>query len=102
MRLRFVLLLFAGIVAVFPAAQQGLRIVTREVFPAGAIETVDYILTDRARTDWRAPSHHASRIVRCDLQRDILLNHGDRTLERVPRSGVVRDPFRFSRREPSR
>ena len=85
MRLRLVGLSFAGLVATLPAAEPGLRIVTRETFPAGLIETVDYILTDRARTDWRAPGHHASRIVRCDLQRDILLNHGDRTYSTVSR-----------------
>jgi hypothetical protein len=79
MRRLLVDLALATFVASLPAAEPGLRIVTRETFPAGVIETVDYILPDRARTDWRRPGHQASRIVRCDLQRDILLNHGHRT-----------------------
>ena len=80
MRLRLVGLSFAGLAATLSAAEPGLRIVTRETFPAGVIETVDYILPDRSRTDWHMTAGHGmSRIVRCDLQRDILLNQSDRT-----------------------
>ena len=80
MRLRLVSLSIAGLAVTLPAAEPGLRIVTRETFPAGVIETADYVLPDRARTDWQmAPGHRSSRIVRCDLQRDILLDHRDRT-----------------------
>jgi hypothetical protein len=100
MRLRFVGLTLAGIVAAVPSAQPGLRIVARETLPAGVIETTHYIQPTRTRVDTRiiparsdtggesrdrgVSDHLSARIVRCDLQKLFLLDYGDRTFRIAP------------------
>ena len=53
MRLRFVGLTLAGIVAAVPSAQPGIRIVARETLRADVIETTHYIQPTRTRVDTR-------------------------------------------------
>ena len=100
MRIRFVGLTLAGIVAAVPSAQPGLRIVARETLPADVIETTHYIQPTCTRVDTRiiparsdaggesldrgVSDHHSARIVRCDLQKQFLLDYGDRTYRTGP------------------
>lgn len=95
MRLQFVGLTLAGIVAAVPSAQPGIRIVARETLRADVIETTHYIQPTRTRVDTRIiparsdaggespdrsfSDHRTARIVRCDLQKQILLDYSDRT-----------------------
>lgn len=60
--------------------QRGLRIVTHETYPVGRHETVQYVLDDRARFEFRhPPDHRSASIMRCDRGQSIVLNYGDRT-----------------------
>lgn len=95
MRFGLVALSLAGIAAAVPSAEPGLKIIAHETFPASIIETKEYIQPDRTRVESRvAPARsdaggerlghdvqgrRAAWIVRCDLQKIILLNYDDRT-----------------------
>ena len=89
MRWSFVWWAFAGLAAAAgPAASQGLKIVTSESFPAGTKETTEYVAADRARVEWRLSSrtpdervqeHRYVHIRRCDLDKLIVLDTGDRS-----------------------
>lgn len=118
MRFRFLGLSLAGLAAVAPpATHQGLKIVTRETFPAGTHEKVEYVADDRARLESRVASRgpdggaqRAESIVvrRCDLDRAFVLRPGDRTFEAHPLewklNGLERFAISLSRRqkEPTR
>jgi hypothetical protein len=100
MRLVWLGLSLAGIVAAVPSADVGLKIVARETDSAYVVETIEYIESERARVESRmvpAPSraagkplaqdvqgHRSARISRCDLQKLILLNYDDRTYMTAP------------------
>jgi hypothetical protein len=86
----------------------GLRIVTHELYPAARHETVQYLLDDRARVEFRHDrDHRAASITRCDRGRLIVLNYGDRTFVSSPlgvRSTAARTVLGWlarARREPS-
>ena len=87
MRLFLLGWVFAGVAATVStdASQLGLRIVTRETFPAGARETTTYISRDRIRVESRVSSpgksepHFYVHIRRCDLNRIFILNPHERT-----------------------
>jgi hypothetical protein len=94
MRFGFVALSLAGIVAAASSAPPGLKIVARETSPAFIIETTEYIQSDRTRVESRVTparyharvepraherDHRSAQIMRCDIQKTILLNYADRT-----------------------
>jgi hypothetical protein len=94
MRLSFLGWSLAGLTAAAtPAPQHGLKIVVRETFPAGMVETTEYMAGDRARTEVRSSSRSSSgtveehgyvQIRRCDLDTLVVLNAKHRTYHSGP------------------
>jgi hypothetical protein len=79
MLLRILWLSLAGVAAAVPAAQPGLKVVTREIWPHGAVDTTAYVQPDRSRTEFTADGHETIRITRCDRAQDVVLDVGSRT-----------------------
>jgi hypothetical protein len=74
-------------------ASEGLKIVVLESFPAGTIETTEYVAADSARVEWRlssgTPDHGRQErgylhIRRCDLNQLIILDPRDRSYQTAP------------------
>jgi hypothetical protein len=92
MRFRLLGLSLAGFAAA-ASAHDGLKIVTRETFPAGSHETTTYAAGDRVRVERRTSSrlaggetqqHEYIQLGRCDLNRTYVLNPADRTYQGAP------------------
>lgn len=94
----------------------GLKIITRETFPAGTMETTVYVASDRVREQSRMFSPYSGdrperreyvHIRRCDLNRMFVLNPAERTYAGrpllIPLSAVERFALSMGRRssEPS-
>jgi hypothetical protein len=80
MLLRFIGLSLAAIAAAAPAAQPGLKIVTRESWPhSGAVETTTYVQLDRSRIESSVQGRKTILITRCDRQQTIVLDAANRT-----------------------
>jgi hypothetical protein len=88
MRLGVAGVALAGIMASAPTAQSGLTIEDRRTFPGGSITTTTYVQDDRSREEWRHergaatagdPGDVVAHIIRCDLQKALVLSYGERS-----------------------
>jgi hypothetical protein len=81
---RLIGLSFAAAAAAVPPSQTGLKIVTLERSPHGDVETIDYVRSDRRRTETRTPGGEFVHITRCDRQLSIGLDMATRTYRADP------------------
>lgn len=84
MLLRFVALLLAGAAVAAPAAQPGLKIVTRESWLHSAAETTTYVQGDRGRVETRVGGRETIQITLCDREQTIVLDAASRSYMSVP------------------
>ena len=84
MLLRFAALSLAGLAAAVPAAQPGLKIVTRERWPYSVAETTAYVQGNRSRVETRVEGHETIRITLCDREQTIVLDVASRRYMSAP------------------
>jgi hypothetical protein len=75
---------FAAAAAAVPLPQTGLKIVTLERSPHRDVETIDYVRSDRRRTETRTPAGEFVQITRCDRQLSIGLDMASHTYRADP------------------
>ena len=83
MLVRFVALSLAGVAAAAPA-QPGLKIVTRESWSNGVVETTAYVQAERRRVETRMDGRETIQITRCDRQQTIALDSATRSYMSSP------------------
>jgi hypothetical protein len=81
---RFVALSLAGVAVAAPAAQPGLKIVTRENWPHSVAETTTYVQGDRRRVETRIGDHETIQITRCDREQIVVLDAASRSYLSAP------------------
>jgi hypothetical protein len=80
---RLISLSVAATAAAAPLPQPGLRIVTLDRWAHAQVETIDYVRSDRRRTETRT-DHPSVRIARCDRDQEIGLDPVNRTYNLAP------------------